>query len=78
MGQPHTDPEPSLIAIERPRCPKCDARMMLARRQPGPTARSELRTFECPKCHRTLQVLAGDPIQSDAAGWTKSDLVPPR
>jgi hypothetical protein len=48
--------EPTLLPIERPRCPKCQGRMMLARIERG-AAHAELRTFECPKCaevHKTL------------------------
>jgi hypothetical protein len=41
--------DPSLLPIDRPRCPKCRGRMLLARIEPGP-AHSDLRTFECPKC----------------------------
>ena len=39
----------SLLPTERPRCPKCQCRMMLAGIDSGP-AHSDLRTFECPKC----------------------------
>jgi hypothetical protein len=35
--------------IERPRCPRCQKRMMLARRAPCP-GDVEKRTFECPVC----------------------------
>jgi hypothetical protein len=31
MPQIHTRSEPSLLPIDRPRCPKCQGRMMLAR-----------------------------------------------
>jgi hypothetical protein len=44
-------PEPSLLAIERPRCPECQTRMMLTRVERGP-AGSDLPTFECLKCER--------------------------
>jgi hypothetical protein len=40
---------PSLTTIERPRCPKCQNRMMLARIMPGPPG-FDLRNFECAKC----------------------------
>ncbi len=52
---------PSLLPIERPPCPKCRGRMMLARIQPGPTAGSDLRTFECPKCDQVLRTMVEDP-----------------
>ena len=34
---------------ERPRCSRCQARMMLERVSPGPTG-FERRLFECPRC----------------------------
>jgi hypothetical protein len=36
MPNAHIRPEPSLLPIERPRCPKCQGRMMLARIECGP------------------------------------------
>jgi Zn ribbon nucleic-acid-binding protein len=63
--------------IERPRCPKCQGRTMLARIEPGP-AHSDLRTFECPKCEHVQRVLVEDPMQSAKAGWQDSGLNPPR
>jgi len=74
MPQPYP-PEPSLIPIERPRCPKCQTRMMLARIEPGP-AGSNLLTFECIKCEQVHKVLAEDPMKSDNAGWLASELKP--
>jgi hypothetical protein len=69
--------EPSLIPIERPRCPKCQGRMMLARIEPGP-AHADLRTFECPKCNHVLKTMAEDPMKSHNAGWQHSGLQAPR
>jgi hypothetical protein len=70
--------DPSLIPIERPRCPKCQGRMMLARIEPGPVA-SDLRTFECPKCQHVHKVMVEpDPMKSSNAGWANSDLNPPK
>jgi hypothetical protein len=70
---------PPLSPIERPRCPKCAARMMLARISPGPAEGCECRTFECPKCDHMLTVtVAVDPMQSDdAVGWVAGELKPP-
>src|SRR5258707_15726225 len=51
--------DPSLIPIERPRCPKCQAPMMLARIEHGPAV-SDLLTFECPKCEHVQKVLTED------------------
>jgi hypothetical protein len=76
MPQPYS-PEPSLIAIERPRCPKCQTRMMLACIEPGP-AGSDLRTFECSKCEHVHKALAEDPMKSGTAGWLASELKPPK
>jgi hypothetical protein len=74
----HVRPEPSLIPIERPRCARCQARMTLARIEPGPN-HSDLRTFECPKCEHVHRVIAEDPLKSGtAAGWTHSELKPPK
>jgi len=42
-------PEPSLIPIARPRCPKCQSRMTLTRIEPDHN-NPDLRTFECPEC----------------------------
>jgi ribosomal protein S27AE len=71
----HTDP--SLLPIDRPRCPKCQGRMMLARIEPGP-AHSDLRTFECPKCEHVQRMLVEDPMKSVKAGWQNSGLTPPK
>jgi len=51
--------DPSLIPIERPPCPKCQAPMMLARIEHGPAV-SDLLTFECPKCEHVQKVLTED------------------
>jgi len=73
MPQPYTRPEPSLLPIERPRCPKCQGgRMMLARIEPGP-AGSDMRTFECPKCNHTHRILAEDAMKL-VSGWQNSGL----
>jgi len=69
--------EPSLLPIERPHCPKCQGRMMLARIEAGP-AHSDLRTFECPKCEYKQKLLVEDPMKSGKSGWTNSELNPPR
>jgi transposase-like protein len=42
---------PELMAIERPRCPECQSRMMLSRVELGP-AGSDLLTFDCLECDR--------------------------
>ena len=77
MPEAYNRPEPSLLPIERPRCPKCHGRMMLARIEPGPNG-SDLQTFECPKCEHVHKMPAEDPMKSGNAGWTNSGLKPPR
>jgi transposase-like protein len=42
---------PETDAIVRPACPRCGARMMLARIEPDSPGH-ERRTFECPSCER--------------------------
>ena len=77
MPESHTRAEPSLLPIERPRCPKCQNRMMLARIEPGAN-RSDLRTFECPKCEYVHKMLVEDPLKSSHIGWMAGDLKPPK
>jgi hypothetical protein len=69
-------PEPSLIPIERPRCPTCEGRMRLTGIESGPNG-SDLRTFECAKCEHVHKVLAEDPMKSTKAQWQNSNLNPP-
>jgi hypothetical protein len=45
--------------IERPRCPKCEIRMMLVAVEPS-FAGPDLRTFECPDCELAYKALAED------------------
>jgi hypothetical protein len=67
--------ERSLIPVERPLCRWCQARMILARIEPGPTG-TVLRTFECPKCERVL-LAEDDPIRSHMAWLNSGELRPP-
>jgi hypothetical protein len=76
MPEAYSRPEPSLLPIERPRCPKCQGRMMLARIEPRPNG-SDLRTFECPKCEHVRKMLVKDPLRSASTGWTAGGLKPP-
>jgi hypothetical protein len=76
MHRAHT-PESSLTLIERPRCPKCQIRMMLVGIKSS-SAGPDLRTFACSKCELAYNALAADPMKSNkAAGWLKSELRPP-
>jgi hypothetical protein len=69
---------PSLTPIERPRCPKCDTRMSVARIMPGPKG-YEYRNFECSKCdHVETRTVSVDPLKSEAAGWLAGELKPPK
>jgi len=77
MSEVFRQPEPSLLPIERPRCPKCQGRMMLARIAPGPVAHSDLRIFECPKCDYVEKKLVEDPMSSAKPGWQNSGLWAP-
>jgi ribosomal protein S27AE len=77
MPESHSRAEPSLLPIERPRCPKCQGRMMLAHIEPGPD-HSDLRTFECPKCDYVHKTLVEDPLNSAKAGWLNSGLRAPK
>jgi hypothetical protein len=68
---------PPLSAIERPRCPHCQTRTMLAGIAPGP-AGYLLRTFECSKCDRVQRTLVvSDPMSGDVTGWLAGELKSP-
>jgi hypothetical protein len=75
MHQTHIRSVPSLIPIDRPRCPKCQGRMKPTHIEPAPGG-ADLRTFECPKCEHVHKVLVDDSIKSKGAGWTNSTLNP--
>jgi hypothetical protein len=45
--------------IERPRCPKCEIRMMLVGVEPS-FAGPDLHTLECPKCELVYKAPAED------------------
>ena len=70
-------PQQFLTAIERPRCSRCQTRMMLERVSAGPIG-FEHRLFECPKCdHVEIRVIASDPFQSNTTGWLAGELRAP-
>ncbi len=52
----------SLGMIERPRCPKCEIRMMLVGVEPS-FAGADLRTFECLKRELAYRALAEDSMK---------------
>jgi len=47
--------DPELLPIQRPRCPKCQARMMSVGTEDAPDG-FEKRTFECLKCQHGSDV----------------------
>lgn len=55
-----------LAAIERPACPKCQARMLLVRIVPAFVG-TDLHTFECAACTHVVRTLGAyqAPLQSD-------------
>lgn len=76
MPEAYTRPDPSLLPIERPRCSRCQGRMMLARIESGPNG-SDLRTFECSKCEHVQKILAEDPVKSAKVQWHNGNLNSP-
>lgn len=77
QGSIVTSSQQFLTAIERPRCSRCKARMMLERATAGPTG-FEKRLFECPKCDNVeISVIASDPLKSKAIGWLAGELRTP-
>ena len=69
-------PDVPLSEIERPRCRRCQARMMLARISPLPD-QSEQRTFECPKCDAIETRTVADPLRSEAVARLTANVRPP-
>jgi Zn finger protein HypA/HybF involved in hydrogenase expression len=66
-----------LTVIERPRCSRCQTRMMLERVSQGPIG-FEHRLFECPRCDQVeISVIASDSFKSKAVGWLDGELVAP-
>jgi len=66
LAERHTEAQHEIAlrlqAEERPRCSRCQARMMLERVSPGP-AGFERRLFECPRCdHVETSLIALDPF----------------
>ena len=77
MPELHTRPEPCLLPIRRPGCPKCEGRMILLGLAPGPEG-IELRTFECRNCgHSFTNAVVKDPMNTVTAGWITGELKAP-
>ena len=69
---------PELLPIGRPRCAKCQTRMLIAAVKEGPEG-FEHRSFECSRCGYSEQdVIASDPMNTNALGWLNSGLHPPK
>ena len=67
-------PDPELLPVHRPLCPKCHKRMTTTAVSDGPEG-FELRRFECLKCAVTeTRTLASDPLKSDALRWLSGEL----
>jgi len=66
-------------SLECPRCPRCQARMILTGISPAP-AGYDLRAFECAKCDRiSTRLVPKDPMKTgDAMRWLSGDLKPPQ
>jgi tRNA(Ile2) C34 agmatinyltransferase TiaS len=60
-------PDPELLPIQRPRCPTCQARMLILGVEDAPDG-FESRTFRCRKCHRTETRLPGSRPDEDGRG----------
>jgi hypothetical protein len=68
------------VAIGRPACPKCKARMMLASIEPARPGVDSY-TFECAVCNHVLKTVAAyeDPMKSKGLGrWLQGDLRSPK
>jgi transposase-like protein len=75
MPQAYSHLYSSWLPSERPRCPKCQCRMMLAGIESGPT---RLQTFECSKCRNVRTLLVEDPMKSAKTRWQDSGLNAPK
>ena len=71
-----TRPDPSLLPIERPRCPRCQFRMALISLEQR-SDHSEKRTFECPKCSHVDTKVLPDPLRADVVVRLANSLRPP-
>jgi transposase-like protein len=63
MHKTYIRPDPSLIPVPRPVCPRCQGRMMLTCIEPGYNG-PDLQIFECSKCGHVYEALGEDPMKS--------------
>jgi transposase-like protein len=71
--------DPSILPIspiERPRCPRCQLRMKLARREYRGNG-NEKRTFKCAKCDLVETKVVDDPLKSSALARLADGVRPP-
>ncbi len=70
-------PNPELMPIQRPRCPKCEMRMVTIWSRPEPDG-LETRAFECLKCGHTETRSGADPMKAgDVSRWISGQLGKP-
>ena len=62
--------------IERPRCKTCYERMTLAETELLKDG-AEKRTFECSKCNVVIDMVASDPLKSEAIARLTVAIKPP-
>jgi hypothetical protein len=65
-----------LSPLERPRCKRCQTRMMLSRLEPEGDG-SQKRTFECSTCGLSETRIVPDPLHSDAVLRLADSIRPP-
>lgn len=76
MPQAHIRSDPSLLPIERPCCPKCHARMTLARIGSGSNG-SDVWIFQGSKREQVHKIRAENLIESTKAQWHNGRLASP-
>ncbi|ABD87729.1 hypothetical protein RPC_2175 [Rhodopseudomonas palustris BisB18] len=65
-----------LLPMQRPRCPKCQVRMVSVAVAPEPNGAEE-RVFKCLKCNESRARRSEDPLRSGAVGWLAGELRKP-
>ena len=65
MPESYCRPEPSLIPIKPPQCPKCQGRMMLTRIEHNPNGHV-VRIFDCVQCEYVQKLLIEYPAGTRA------------
>jgi hypothetical protein len=65
MTKTYSSSRDPLIAGQQPHCPKCDAKMHLARVARGPSG-FDIRTFDCARCDHAHTVTVASDLVSDS------------